>query len=55
MYVSSDRLAQFRAELDSAIAEERFEDAARIRDEINAVRETGRGKNRSIDLQRVIA
>jgi hypothetical protein len=42
MYVSSDRLAHLRAELDSAVAEERFEDAARIRDEISAVRETGR-------------
>jgi hypothetical protein len=40
MYASSDRLAQLRAELESAIAAERFEDAARIRDEINAVRET---------------
>ncbi len=39
MYASPDRLAELRAELDSAIAEERFEDAARIRDEINAVRE----------------
>jgi hypothetical protein len=45
MYASSDRLAQLRAELDSAIAEERFEEAARIRDEINAVRETGRQEN----------
>jgi hypothetical protein len=40
MYTSAGRLAQLRAELDSAVAEERFEDAARIRDEINAVRET---------------
>jgi hypothetical protein len=38
-YASPDRLAQLRAELDVAIAEERFEDAARIRDEINAVRD----------------
>jgi hypothetical protein len=44
MYASSDRLAQLRAELDSAIAEERFEDAARIRDEVNAVRASGRVK-----------
>jgi protein-arginine kinase activator protein McsA len=36
-YASPDRLAQLRAELDSAVAEERFEDAARIRDEISAV------------------
>lgn len=42
MYASSDRLAGLRAELDSAIAEERFEDAARVRDEINALRESGR-------------
>jgi hypothetical protein len=40
MYTSSGRLARLRAELDTAVAEERFEDAARIRDEINAVRET---------------
>ncbi len=43
LYASSDRLAQLRAELDTAIAGERFEDAARIRDEINALRETGAG------------
>jgi hypothetical protein len=42
MYASSDRLAQLRAELESAIAAERFEDAAKIRDEINAVRENER-------------
>jgi hypothetical protein len=43
MYASSDRLAELRAELDTAVADERFEDAARIRDEINVVRETGGG------------
>ena len=47
MYVSTDRMAALRAELEGAITEERFEDAARIRDEINAVRETGRTNDTS--------
>jgi UvrB/UvrC motif-containing protein len=47
MYASTDRMAELRAELEGAIAAERFEDAARIRDEINAVRNSGRENERA--------